>query len=155
MGGPYWSSAYPSMDHHSRSYLTSAHLKPHTISGSKSPIVLLFGKMTPKSARSLEYKHKRRGSTLAPGDCGRSGSSSAAKTPQPLEARVSAPKPFSPGRGTKTMLKRAFTGWPLPDSVNSDQSIDHYLPEVRGCCARGSQESSPVSREREILSRSI
>jgi hypothetical protein len=45
--------------------------------------------MTPKSARSLEYKHKRRGSTLAPGDCGRSGSSSAAKTPQPLEARVS------------------------------------------------------------------
>jgi hypothetical protein len=34
----------------------STYLTRHAISGSKSPIVLLFGKMTLKSARSFEYK---------------------------------------------------------------------------------------------------
>jgi len=51
----------------------SAYLKRYGISGSKSPIVLLFGKMTPKSACSFEFKHRGLGVRSHPAiiDCER------------------------------------------------------------------------------------
>jgi hypothetical protein len=47
--------------HAHRLFKSSEYFRRHAISGSISPIVLLFGKMTLKSARSFEYKHKGRG----------------------------------------------------------------------------------------------